>query len=255
MALVEPGRATRAAPAAFEFGSPAPWLVAAALIMLPLVSNSFFLSEIFGQMLILGIIALSLMFLAGYGGMVSLMQLTVAGIAGYMYAIFGVTGTHSVSLDWPWWLATPMALALATLFGTIGGALAVRTEGIYTIMITLALGVLLFHQPELRDLQRSHRHQHDLDASLLGRRLARAAAVLLSDARRGWLMLFRGRLSCAGAVWVGVARGARQPAPDGGARLSRQRPPRRSLRLRRLYRRAWRRLAGLELPADLARLC
>jgi branched-chain amino acid transport system permease protein len=145
MALVEPGRATRAAPAAFEFGSPAPWLVAAALIMLPLVSNSFFLSEIFGQMLILGIIALSLMFLAGYGGMVSLMQLTVAGIAGYMYAIFGVTGTHSVSLDWPWWLATPMALALATLFGTIGGALAVRTEGIYTIMITLALGAAFYY--------------------------------------------------------------------------------------------------------------
>ena len=33
-----------------------------------------------------------------------------------------------------------MALALATAFGTLGGALAVRTEGIYTIMITLAIG-------------------------------------------------------------------------------------------------------------------
>ena len=34
-------------------------------------------------------IALSLMFLAGYGGMVSLVQMTVAGCAGYMVAIFG----------------------------------------------------------------------------------------------------------------------------------------------------------------------
>ena len=29
------------------------------------------------------------MFLAGYGGMVSLVQMTVAGVAGYMVAIFG----------------------------------------------------------------------------------------------------------------------------------------------------------------------
>ena len=87
--------------AASEFGHPAAWLVAVVLVGLPLVSNGFFLIEIFGQTLILGIIALSLMFLAGYGGMVSLMQLTVAGLAGYMYAIFGVSGTHSVSIGLP----------------------------------------------------------------------------------------------------------------------------------------------------------
>jgi branched-chain amino acid transport system permease protein len=38
-----------------------------------------------------------------------------------------------------------MALALATLFGTIGGALAVRTEGIYTIMITLAIASAFYY--------------------------------------------------------------------------------------------------------------
>ena len=38
---------------------------------------------------VLGIISLSLMFLGGYGGMVSLAQMTVAGIAGYMIAIIG----------------------------------------------------------------------------------------------------------------------------------------------------------------------
>ncbi|WP_424751881.1 hypothetical protein, partial [Klebsiella pneumoniae] len=93
----------------------------------------------------LGIIALSLMFLAGYGGMVSLMQLTIAGFAGYMVAVFGVSGSTNISLGWPWWLATPMALALGTLFGTLGGALAVRTEGIYTIMITLAIGAAFYY--------------------------------------------------------------------------------------------------------------
>jgi len=128
-----------------EFDNPAAWIVAVILLIMPLIANGFFLIEIFGTTLILGIIALSLMFLAGYGGMVSLMQLTVAGFAGYMYAVFGVSGSANISLGWPWWLATPMALALATAFGTLGGALAVRTEGIYTIMITLAIGAAFYY--------------------------------------------------------------------------------------------------------------
>jgi branched-chain amino acid transport system permease protein len=125
--------------------SPAVWIVAIILLIMPLIANGFFLIEIFGTTLILGIIALSLMFLAGYGGMVSLMQLTVAGFAGYMYAVFGISGNANISLGWPWWLATPMALALATIFGTLGGALAVRTAGIYTIMITLAIAAAFYY--------------------------------------------------------------------------------------------------------------
>ncbi|WP_316184419.1 MULTISPECIES: branched-chain amino acid ABC transporter permease [unclassified Bradyrhizobium] len=121
------------------------WAVSALLLIMPLIANGFFLIEIFGTTLILGTIALSLMFLAGYGGMVSLMQLTIAGFAGYMVAVFGVSGNANISLGWPWWLATPMALVLAVLFGTMGGALAVRTEGIYTIMITLAIGAAFYY--------------------------------------------------------------------------------------------------------------
>ena len=128
-----------------ELQNPAAWLVALILVIMPLIANGFFLIEIFATTLILGIIALSLMFLAGYGGMVSLMQLSIAGFAGYMVAVFGVSGNANISLGWPWWLAVPMALALATIFGTLGGALAVRTEGIYTIMITLAIGAAFYY--------------------------------------------------------------------------------------------------------------
>jgi len=128
-----------------EIDNPAAWLVAAVLVLMPAIANGFFLIEIFATTLILGTIALSLMFLAGYGGMVSLMQLTIAGFAGYMCAVLGVSGNTSLSLGWPWWLATPAALALATLFGTLGGALAVRTAGIYTIMITLAIGAAFYY--------------------------------------------------------------------------------------------------------------
>src|SRR5262245_65980182 len=97
-----------------ELDNPAAWVVAVLLSIMPLITNRFFLIEIFGTTLILGIVALSLMFLAGYGGMVSLMQLTIAGFAAYMVAVFGVSASANISLGWPWWLATPMALALAT---------------------------------------------------------------------------------------------------------------------------------------------
>ena len=90
-------------------------------------------------------IALSLMFLAGYGGMVSLVQMTVAGCAGYMYAIFGHSAFMEISLGWPWWATIPVALIIAVIFGTVSGALAVRTEGIYTIMITLAIASAFFY--------------------------------------------------------------------------------------------------------------
>src|SRR5262249_52036566 len=91
-----------------EFDNPSAWAIAVILLIMPLIANGFFLIEIFGTTLILGIISLSLMFLAGYGGMVSLMQLTIAGFAGYMVAVFGVSGSANISLGWPWWLAIPI---------------------------------------------------------------------------------------------------------------------------------------------------
>jgi branched-chain amino acid transport system permease protein len=48
------------------------------LILYPWVASPFFTFQIGGQSLALGIIALSLAFLAGYGGMVSRAQMTLA---------------------------------------------------------------------------------------------------------------------------------------------------------------------------------
>ena len=124
---------------------PAVWLLAVFLLFLPAFANDFIQLQVFGWAFVLGMIALSLMFLAGYGGMVSLVQMSVAGCAGYMYAIFGHSAFMEVSLGWPWWAAIPVALIVAVLFGTISGALAARTEGIYTIMITLAIASAFFY--------------------------------------------------------------------------------------------------------------
>ena len=117
----------------------------AAVVLYPFIASPFFTYQIGAQSLALGLIALSLTFLGGYGGMVSLAQMTIAGLAGYLVAIFGTSHMASISLGWPWWLALVFALLLATIFAAAVGWLSVRTEGIYTIMITLAIGVAFFY--------------------------------------------------------------------------------------------------------------
>jgi branched-chain amino acid transport system permease protein len=114
------------------------------LIVYPLVATPFFIFQIGAYALILGTVALSLSMLGGYGGMVSLAQMTVAGIAGYAVAILGTNSSGVLGLGWPWWLTVPVAITLAAVANALIGALAARTAGIYTIMITLAIATAFF---------------------------------------------------------------------------------------------------------------
>ena len=120
-------------------------LIIVALFVYPFIATPFFTYQIGAQSLALGLIALSLTFLGGYGGMVSLAQMTIAGFAAYMLAIFGTSSNIAISLGWPWWLALMVAVSVATILAAAIGWLSVRTEGIYTIMITLAVGVAFFY--------------------------------------------------------------------------------------------------------------
>ena len=146
------------APALAANESPAGWVarvrdsiaphhivVAVGLLVFPFVATPFFTFQVASQTLVLGLIALSLSFLAGYGGMVSLAQMTVAGIAGYGMAVLGTSSSAEISLGWPWWVAVPAAVLIAVVCATLIGWLSVRTEGIYTIMITLAIGVAFYY--------------------------------------------------------------------------------------------------------------
>src|SRR5439155_24406167 len=142
-APASPARAARTPrPARPRFQNPLRFrhlVVLAFLIAFPWFAPPFFTYQIGAQSLALGLIALSLTFLGGFGGMISLAQMTVAGIAGYMVAIFGTSATDGVSLGWPWWLAVLIGIVVATGAAAFIGWLSVRTEGIYTIMITLAI--------------------------------------------------------------------------------------------------------------------
>ena len=119
-------------------------IAAVALVIYPLIVPDFWAFQIGAQSLFLGVISLSLMFLGGYGGMVSLAQMTIAGVAGYLIAIVGGNSLNFGPM-WPWWAAVPIAIAGGTLAATLIGVISVRTAGIYTIMITIAIAMAFFY--------------------------------------------------------------------------------------------------------------
>jgi branched-chain amino acid transport system permease protein len=117
------------------------WLILPVLLLsLPLFGSPFVLTQLGAQTLALGTIAMSLSFLAGQLGMVSLLQMSLAGVAAYAMAM---SGHASAGLGWGWplWLCILFALGSTLLVSLAVGALSARTEGVYTIMITLALGI------------------------------------------------------------------------------------------------------------------
>lgn len=122
-------------------------LAVAPLVLLGLLPGNqaqFWTSNIIGRALVFGIIALSLTFLATYGGFISLAQMTVAGIAGYTVAILvqGAVPSIAGGLGYP--AAIMMGLLASTTAGLLIGAIAVRTRDIYLLMITLALAMGVF---------------------------------------------------------------------------------------------------------------
>jgi branched-chain amino acid transport system permease protein len=110
-------------------------------LVLPASQAAFWTANILGRSLVYGVIALSLTFLATYGGFVSLAQMALAGVAGYVLAVFVQGATPSIVGGWSYAAAIPLALLAATLAGLLVGAIAVRTREIYMLMITLALGM------------------------------------------------------------------------------------------------------------------
>lgn len=113
-------------------------LALAVMVALPFFASDFIILQIGVQSLYLAILAMSLGFLAGYGGMVSLAQIAFFGVGGYTFAHLTIMREQAV------WIGILAALILPPIVGAIYGLLAVRTEGIYFLMITLALAMLTF---------------------------------------------------------------------------------------------------------------
>ena len=126
----------------------AAWAGWAALLIVALLApeifTNYWLSAILTQALWLGIAALSLIFLSSCGGMVSLVQVGIYGIAGFAMGNLG-TAVGGVSLGWPPWLAVIGGVVIGTVMALVFGAIAARSFGIYFLMLTLALSMLVFY--------------------------------------------------------------------------------------------------------------
>lgn len=124
------------------------WVAIGVLVLFlaaaPTVFSGFILSQIMTKALWLGIAAASLIFLSSYGGMVSLGQTGIYAVAGFTMANL-VHAAEGRSLGWDPLLATVTAIVVATLFGLLCGAIASRSYGIYFLMITLAISVIVFY--------------------------------------------------------------------------------------------------------------
>ncbi len=110
-----------------------------ALALVPAVFTTYFTSAVAATALVLGLTAVSLTFLAAYGGIVSLAQTGLYGIAGFVMARFIVSGGMDPIL------AAVLAIAIAVVIGLVFGAIVSGSEGIYLLMITLALGVITYY--------------------------------------------------------------------------------------------------------------
>jgi branched-chain amino acid transport system permease protein len=111
-------------------------------VLAPLLVSTYWVSALLTQILLLGIIAASLTFLSAFGGMVSLAQVAVYGIAGFAVGNSTTTETKGLNLDWSPWIGVVLGLVIGTGIAVVFGALACRSVGIYFLMITLTYGVI-----------------------------------------------------------------------------------------------------------------
>jgi branched-chain amino acid transport system permease protein len=120
-------------------------LVAVLLLLLALlpvycaVTGNYFLMSLFTRILILGMAAVSLNLIMGFGGMVSFGHAVYLGIGGYAVGILAKEGINSGFVQWP------LALLASGLFALGVGALCLRTRGVYFIMITLAFAQMIYY--------------------------------------------------------------------------------------------------------------
>lgn len=125
------------------------WIFLAIFPLLAEVFGQAYWINIWTRILILGLVAMSLNLIMGFGGMVSLGHAAYFGVGGYAVAliafhvtqklpVFGWAGSNEALLVWPIAMAVSGILALGL------GVLCLRTRGVYFIMLTLAFSQMIF---------------------------------------------------------------------------------------------------------------
>jgi branched-chain amino acid transport system permease protein len=101
-----------------------------------------FVILLLAQILVLGIVAMSVDLLLGYTGLPSLGQAAYLGVGAYLTAILATK--FGVGLGWDFWLVVVLGMLSGAATAALFGLFAVRASGVYFLMITLALGMCVW---------------------------------------------------------------------------------------------------------------
>lgn len=117
-------------------------VLVALLLALPWVATQMGWDYYIGfvrRVMIMMMVAISLNFILGYGGMVALGHAGFMGVGAYALVIALDTGQTNA------WLMLVYALAASAFFALLIGSISIRTKDAYFIMITLAFAQMLYY--------------------------------------------------------------------------------------------------------------
>jgi len=120
-------------------------VVVVMLIVLPSFGSDFFVDFVMTRTLMLGIAAATIVFLSAFGGMVSLAQWLIFGVAGFAVGNVVADSGRGLKLGWEPWVGVPIALVVCSLLALLLGVLSSRSTGIYFLMLTLTFSVIGFY--------------------------------------------------------------------------------------------------------------
>ncbi len=123
------------------------WVVIVVAFPLVFSNNKILLSiAVFGMIVAVGSLGMNI--LTGYTGQASLGHGFFLGVGAYTAAVLGGTssnGSDLLGLNWSFLLWIPAAALVAGLIGAIVGPLALRLQGMYLILATVALVFIGLH--------------------------------------------------------------------------------------------------------------
>jgi branched-chain amino acid transport system permease protein len=108
-------------------------------LLAPMFPGERHILALLARVMIFAIAAVSLDLILGYGGLVSFGHAAFVGLGAYTVGILAAHGVGDAVF------ALPVALAVCASFALATGAIALRTRGVYFIMITLAFGQMSFY--------------------------------------------------------------------------------------------------------------
>jgi len=121
--------------------APSLWILISLFMVFPIYTTLAglpFWNDLAMRIMLLGIAAMGLNLILGYGGMISFGHAAFIGIGAYCVGISNFYGLDNG------WVQLALTLGLCGLFGFIIGYLSLRTSGIYFIMITLAFAQMSY---------------------------------------------------------------------------------------------------------------